>query len=78
MRKSGKDLETLELDDIQGIIVRGYGYMPSARFVLFNIKEACAAKDWLSSLVTRVTAGRNRPSDACINIAFTYAESSGA
>ena len=38
---------TAELDDIQGIIVRGYGSLKGAYFVLLRIRDATATKRWL-------------------------------
>jgi Dyp-type peroxidase family len=62
----------LDLDDIQGIIIRGYGYMPSAAFALLRVQDARAAKRWLAGLSDSVTASRLKPPDACVNVAFTY------
>jgi deferrochelatase/peroxidase EfeB len=61
------------LKDIQGIVVRGYGKLEAACFVLLSIAEAGAAKRWLGELAPQIMAGQNRPSDVCANIAFSYA-----
>jgi Dyp-type peroxidase family len=73
---------TLELAEIQGLIVSGYGERPCAKFVLFAIDDVTRARDWLGKLVERVQYGdfmisaKGEPPylhDVCINIAFTQA-----
>jgi Dyp-type peroxidase family len=64
---------TLELDDIQGIIRRGYGDMYHACFVLLEITDAGAAKRWLRELAGAITDGENKPPEGRLNIAFTCA-----
>jgi len=65
-------MPTLELEDIQGIIVRGYGSLKGAYFVVLSIHEAAAAKRWLGGLDIRSGESRPTESDTCMNIAFTY------
>ena len=48
--------EALELDDIQGLVARGYGGLPEASFVLLEIADAAQARGWLGGLAGRVTA----------------------
>ena len=64
---------TLELDDIQGIIRRGYGDMCHASFLLLEITDAGASKSWLAGLDGAITHGENKPPDGRLNIPFTYA-----
>ncbi|BCJ75965.1 peroxidase [Catellatospora sp. IY07-71] len=61
----------LELDDIQGLIIRGYGTLPAARFHLLAIDRPQAARASLRRLLPRVTCGQVRPTDAACNLAFT-------
>jgi Dyp-type peroxidase family len=63
----------LELEDIQGIVARGYGSLPSACFVLAGIDEPRAARGWLGSLVASVTPSSERPQDHALQVAFTHA-----
>jgi Dyp-type peroxidase family len=63
----------LELDDIQGIIVRGYGSLKGASFVLLRIQDESATRRWLGELAVRSGASRPTESDTCVNVAFTYA-----
>ena len=61
---------TLDLNDIQGIIIRGYSNLEVAAFLLLGIQNPAAAKQWLSKL--QVQNGQEKPSDTSLNIAFTY------
>ena len=61
-----------ELDDIQGIIVRGYGSLKGAYFVLLRMQDAAATKRWLGELAVRSGASRPTELETCVNIAFTY------
>ena len=61
----------LELQDIQGLVARGYGGLPSACFVLAGIDEERAARTWLGSLVDSVTPAALRPQDHGVHVAFT-------
>jgi Dyp-type peroxidase family len=66
----------IELDDIQGIIVRGYGALHHARYVLLRVQDggAAAARAWLGELAERVRDGTVRPQshESCVNAAFTH------
>src|SRR5579872_6167807 len=64
-------VQTLELDDIQGIVIRGYGNLRAASFVLFRIVDPAGARSWLQSLIATVTTGTTRPAETSVNIAFT-------
>jgi len=61
----------LQVDDIQGIILYGYGHLRHACFLLLGISDPSATKAWLKTL--DVLSGRfNRNEvDRCLNVAFT-------
>lgn len=65
----------LELNDIQGIIRRGYGNLEDAYFILLNITDTSRAKGWLRELADEIRDGTTKPGrkDTCVNIAFTQA-----
>lgn len=65
--------KTLELEDIQGIIVRGYGQLKAATFVLLKVTDAKATRGWLGDLADEVRDGRERPEETCVNVAVTHA-----
>jgi Dyp-type peroxidase family len=62
---------TLELDDIQGLVARGYGTLRAAVFVLLRIDDPTAARAWLGALAGEVaTAERGSRSEA-VHVALT-------
>jgi Dyp-type peroxidase family len=61
----------LELDDIQGLVARGYGNLRAASFLLISIEDAGGARRWLEWLVESITSGSARPKDHSLNVAFT-------
>jgi Dyp-type peroxidase family len=64
--------ETLELDDMQGLLVRGYGALRSASFLLYRVADADAARRWLGAIEPRLTrATEPRPSETAVNLALT-------
>ncbi|HSV65722.1 MAG TPA: Dyp-type peroxidase [Mycobacteriales bacterium] len=62
---------TLELDDIQGILARGYGHLRAAHFTLFAAPDAAAARALLTWLLPRVTTAATARGDAAWNVAYT-------
>ncbi|MFG2287938.1 Dyp-type peroxidase [Streptomyces sp. NPDC048595] len=62
---------TLELDDIQGIVVRGYSGLASSCFLLLTIADPAAARPALGRLAQRVTNGRAEPLHTAVNLALT-------
>src|SRR5579864_3337996 len=61
--------DALDLDDVQGLIARGYPDLKAASYVLLRVDDPPGARAWLTSL--QVTAAPARPSDFALNIAFT-------
>lgn len=61
----------LELEDIQGYIIRGYKYMMYSRYVMLNITEPVLAKQFLKTNVTDITTAGHHPTTHCLNFAFT-------
>ena len=63
---------TLELDDIQGLVARGYGTLRAAVFVLLRIDDPAAARAWLGALAGEAaTAERGGRSEA-VHVALTH------
>ncbi|MFI2206564.1 Dyp-type peroxidase [Streptomyces sp. NPDC020192] len=63
---------SLELDDIQGLVTRGYRTLTSACFlVLATAGPAATARAALGRLAPRVTNGLSEPSDTAVNVALT-------
>lgn len=80
--------DPLDLRDIQGNVLRGYGRYgyPHARYFLFHIREATAGRALIAALLPRVTTAERwadpndpetagaAPRPACtLNMAFTWA-----
>ena len=63
--------ERLELDDMQGLILRGYRDLPAACFVLLAVHDAAAARAWLAGLVPQLTSAAAHPAASAINLAVT-------
>lgn len=64
-------MPSLELKDIQGIILRGYAELNNASFLLLRIDDVGLAKQWLTTLDLRNAETRPRATDSSANIAFT-------
>lgn len=63
----------LELDDIQGIVLRGYDHLDGAVLVLLHVDDERGARRWLGDMASRTTSARHRPGEEAINLAFTAA-----
>jgi Dyp-type peroxidase family len=62
----------LELNDIQGIIIRGYSKLRAAHFLLLSASDAGGARQWLSRIRADITPGHVSPEESAMHIAFTY------
>ena len=63
----------LDLPNIQGFVVRGYG-MPVASYLFLRVEDAGAARQWLSDVTSEVITAAPwsvKPSSG-INVAFTF------
>ncbi len=64
--------ETLDHDDIQGLLAWGYGHLPSAAWHLMKVTDRRKAARWLSTTTELVTtAAGESPKDVAINVALT-------
>ena len=66
-------METLELEDMQGLLAWGYGKLPYACFVLIKFGAGPDARDWLRELLPNITPASANPTEVAVNIAFTHA-----
>lgn len=66
-------VEELELDQIQGLVVRGYSQLPSAKFLLLTISDAARARAYLRSIFHHIDTAkhRERKEHHAMQIAFT-------
>jgi len=63
----------LQVEDIQGILLYGYGQLRHACFLLLGIIDGDAAKAWLGTLDIRNADFKPDEIHRCVNIAFTSA-----
>jgi Dyp-type peroxidase family len=61
----------LELEDIQGLIARGYGDLKAASYVLLQIDDAVSARSWLARVAQEVSPAAAHPEEAALNLAIT-------
>ncbi len=61
----------MELDDIQGIVARGYSTLKSACFLMLAVTEPAAARAALGRVAPRVTDAAAEPPDTAVNLAVT-------
>jgi Dyp-type peroxidase family len=70
-------MANLKLEEIQGVILRGYKHHRYSNYIFFQIEDAQKTKEWLSSIIPEVTTSVNWPKGApkpqtSLNIAFSY------
>lgn len=63
-------MENLEKHDMQGLIARGYGRLPFARFLLLEIKDPARARAYLRTV--ELTSALVAPETTALHIAFTW------
>jgi len=64
-------LEELEYQNIQGLILSGYGHLPCATYVQLRIAEGPAACAWLGRIIQEITTAERKQEGTSVNIAFT-------
>jgi len=68
-----KNSSDFEFDDLQGLVRFGHGKLTDTCFMLLNIADAAAAKQWLSKAQDQVTSAvqSEPPPDKALQIAFS-------
>lgn len=66
-------MSTLNKQEIQGIILRGYSNLPSANYMLLQVDDRSKAKQWIAEKQKNITDGVHKPKNTAMNIAFTLA-----
>jgi Dyp-type peroxidase family len=64
---------TLETDDMQGLLARGFGSLHFASFLLLGVTEASAAGHTLAGWAGQLTTAANKPQKIAVNLALTAA-----
>lgn len=62
---------SVEYEDIQGLVRFGYRHMRQACFLLLRIRDAGAARAWLSSAPVASAATREPPPSTALQVAFS-------
>src|SRR5712672_2385034 len=65
-------MTSLEIDDIQVIILRGYGQFAASRFVLLKIEDSAKAKRWLGQIAPEIGCGLDVGPGPVLNLAISY------
>src|SRR5262249_40035591 len=55
------------LDQVQGIILRGYELLQAARFLLLGLGERAGARRWLQQLLPHIHSAKHRPTERAVN-----------
>jgi Dyp-type peroxidase family len=63
--------EPLELDDMQGLVRRGYGGLPVASFLLYGVTRPAPARAWLGGIADRLARASEPPGDTALQLAVT-------
>lgn len=63
----------IDLEDIQGLVLRGYGSLPECRYVLLQIRDPLQGRAWLRRLVSRISNGVPAEREVALQLAFTHA-----
>ncbi|MFC7532429.1 Dyp-type peroxidase [Actinoplanes sp. GCM10030250] len=64
-------MTTLEMADVQGLVVSGYAQMHSARYVMLRVNAPAEARRRLGELADRLTSAERAERPGCVNVAFT-------
>ena len=65
--------QTIELEDIQGILTRGYGQLPYSSYILLEVKDPVKVRRWLHKIIPQISPASRYEKNLSVNIAFTYA-----
>ncbi len=65
---------TIDWNDVQGMVLRGYGKHPYAANLFLQVDDAASARAWLATICNRITTAeraRSRGDECYLNLAFT-------
>jgi Dyp-type peroxidase family len=65
--------QTLEKEDIQGLLARGFGSLRFASFLLLGVTDPVAARGTLAGWAGTLTTAQQRQVDVAVNLALTAA-----
>ncbi len=65
-------MQTIDKEQIQGIIKRGYNKLPESSFLLLSITDKKFTKLFIKDILLQINTAAISPTVSAINIAFTY------
>lgn len=64
--------EKLELEDIQGLLIRGHSTHRHAAYLMLNVSTAQGARNWLAEILPLVAHGGHKSNEIRVQVAFTW------
>ena len=65
--------QRVEAEDVQGLVLRGYGHLAYAAYPLLSFTDRKRAAAWLAQTLTTIARGQPAARDQAVQIAFTPA-----
>src|SRR5688572_23918826 len=62
---------TVELHDIQGLLIRSYSYLKEATYIMLRITSVDQARKWIADTRADITPASEKPNTVALHIAFT-------
>jgi Dyp-type peroxidase family len=69
---SGAERPAIDLDDVQGLVLRGYGALPECRYVLLSFRDPLQGRAWLRKIAGQVASGVPADRETALQVAFTH------
>ena len=68
-----KNPKTIDLEDIQGMVVRGYRKLQETAYFLLQVNDPSKTKEWMNMLLPLIdSADISYPTEKALHLAFTY------
>lgn len=65
-------MSKLEKEDIQGLLIRGYGNLPSAKYLLYTGTQREQTLEFIRKITPKITPASEKPENEALHLAFTY------
>src|SRR5262245_48078557 len=65
------ETQRVEIEDVQGILLRAYSGLPVARYFFLRIDDGSHAAAWLSQITPKIASGADRETDKNFQLACT-------
>jgi Dyp-type peroxidase family len=63
----------IEVEDVQGLVFRGYGELQECAYPLLQIQDPARARAWLARIADKIAPGPSVERTSALHIAFTHA-----